>query len=352
MRICLSSVALVLALTGLLVFCYSALEAQTPGTLYATTGAAGQTLITIDPSTGAGTFVDSVGTLGPLTEIEFRSDGVLFGSTGNSTANIITIDPLTGDESLVGTHATGSVNGLEFDENDILLGSFLSGGTTDLVSVDQSTGQLTTIGPTGVSIISGLAFSPGGTLYAVGHGGGASSLYTINPTTGASTLVGSMGFDAVGALEFGPNGILFGGVGSFDANFAGYIIMIDTLTGAGTALGPTGYPGISGLSYVPAPTSIDSDMPAGIPNFYALRQNYPNPFNPTTHIKYSISRRQFVFLKVYDALGKEIAVLVNEQKQAGEYEVEFDGSRLASGLYFYRIQAGKFTQMKKMVLIK
>jgi hypothetical protein len=85
---------------------------------------------------------------------------------------------------------------------------------------------------------------------------------------------------------------------------------------------------------------------------FKLEQNYPNPFNPTTKIEFRIADFGFVSLKVYDVLGNEIATLVNEEKPAGEYEVEFDGSRLPTGIYFYQLQAGNFVETKKMVLLK
>jgi len=85
---------------------------------------------------------------------------------------------------------------------------------------------------------------------------------------------------------------------------------------------------------------------------YSLSNNYPNPFNPTTYIKYQIPELSFVTLKVYDVLGNEIATLVNEEKPAGKYEVEFDGAGLPSGIYFYRIQTSSFHETKKMVFMK
>jgi len=85
---------------------------------------------------------------------------------------------------------------------------------------------------------------------------------------------------------------------------------------------------------------------------FALLQNYPNPFNPSTSIQYAISSRQFVTLKVFDVLGKEVATLVNEEKSAGSYDIEFNASQLASGVYIYKIQAGDFVQTKKMILMK
>jgi photosystem II stability/assembly factor-like uncharacterized protein len=90
---------------------------------------------------------------------------------------------------------------------------------------------------------------------------------------------------------------------------------------------------------------------------YFLSQNYPNPFNPSTKIKFEIPDQNrndnaIVTLKIYDILGREIATLVNEEKPAGEYEVEFDGSNLTSGVYFYQLKAGSFVETRKMVLIK
>jgi len=97
----------------------------------------------------------------------------------------------------------------------------------------------------------------------------------------------------------------------------------------------------------------DKELPSG----YVLYQNFPNPFNPTTKIKYSISDVGASLMKplrltVYDILGNEVAILVNGQKPAGEYEVEFSGETLPSGIYFYQLRAGDFTDTKSFVLIK
>jgi hypothetical protein len=88
------------------------------------------------------------------------------------------------------------------------------------------------------------------------------------------------------------------------------------------------------------------------PYKFSLEQNYPNPFNPVTTIKYSIGKTQFVTLKVYDVLGNETAILVNEEKPSGTYEVIFDGKNLSSGIYFYRLSAGSFNLIRKMTLMK
>jgi hypothetical protein len=98
-------------------------------------------------------------------------------------------------------------------------------------------------------------------------------------------------------------------------------------------------------------TDIDASGSFKI-NDFQLAQNYPNPFNPSTKIKYSIPRSSFVTLKVFDMLGREVFTLVNEYKPANNYEIEFNASRLPSGIYFYRIQAGSFVETKKLVLLK
>ncbi|MBS4036432.1 MAG: T9SS type A sorting domain-containing protein [Ignavibacterium sp.] len=89
---------------------------------------------------------------------------------------------------------------------------------------------------------------------------------------------------------------------------------------------------------------------------FLLTQNYPNPFNPSTIIRYQLRDEGFVTIKVYDILGKEVATLVNEEKLAGSYEIEFhpvSGIRnLASGVYYYQLRSGEFVETKKMILVK
>lgn len=89
-----------------------------------------------------------------------------------------------------------------------------------------------------------------------------------------------------------------------------------------------------------------------IPDKFKLSQNYPNPFNPATNINFSIPASGMVKLVVYDILGKQISVPVNENLSAGNYKIDFNASGLASGIYFYRLEAEGFTDMKKMILVK
>ena len=100
-----------------------------------------------------------------------------------------------------------------------------------------------------------------------------------------------------------------------------------------------------GLSFV-------NPISYNVPDKFSLYQNYPNPFNPVTRIKFDITKREAVKLKIFDLLGREIKTLVNEQLQPGTYEFEWDGTKYSSGIYFYEIISDKYTETRKMVLIK
>ncbi len=97
-------------------------------------------------------------------------------------------------------------------------------------------------------------------------------------------------------------------------------------------------------------TDISTEL--SLPSNYILYNNYPNPFNPTTKIKYDLPKASEVQLIVYDNLGREVATLVNEQKPAGSFEVEFNASQLSNGVYFYELRAGDFRDVKKLILLK
>ena len=111
------------------------------------------------------------------------------------------------------------------------------------------------------------------------------------------------------------------------------------------------------VSVIDIPVTVENEI---LPSQFQLSQNYPNPFNPSTTIRFTITESGLVTLKVYDILANEVTSLVNEEKSAGVYEVEFDGNGLTSGIYFYRLQAGdpstgsgqSFIDVKKMILLK
>lgn len=147
-----------------------------------------------------------------------------------------------------------------------------------------------------------------------------------------------------------------GGGTSYTSNF----ILFDAIG----QQGPTGYSSNSTMQLTSGllgsyDVLTDVKKEEQLPTEYKLFQNYPNPFNPTTKIKYSIpvetlraTSPQYVTLKVYDILGNEVATLVNEEQPAGEYEINFDASKLTSGTYFYQLNTGEYSCTKKMLLIK
>ena len=106
----------------------------------------------------------------------------------------------------------------------------------------------------------------------------------------------------------------------------------------------------TGVFNIGIPTTVETEE--NIPDVYSLAQNYPNPFNPATTIKYSIPKEGLVTLKVYNVIGEEVATLVNEIKQVGNYNLTFDAENLSSGVYLYRLKAGSFVETKKMILVK
>lgn len=130
--------------------------------------------------------------------------------------------------------------------------------------------------------------------------------------------------------------------------FRGDILFVNDTTGWSVGGGGHIYKTSNGGTYVGiSPHSYIT------PKEFNLLQNYPNPFNPVTEIKFELPQNTFVTLVVYNAIGVEVVRLVNnEYRNAGRYSVSFDGSNLASGIYFYSITAGTFKVVKKMVLIK
>ena len=120
-----------------------------------------------------------------------------------------------------------------------------------------------------------------------------------------------------------------------------------------------GYPDLLGIGLQDSTVQVwGIESPSGVSDKdliaagFQLQQNYPNPFNPSTRIQYQVASNSQVSLKVYDVLGNEVATLVDENKPAGNYEVNFDASGLASGMYLYKIQAGSFVETKKMILLR
>jgi len=153
-------------------------------------------------------------------------------------------------------------------------------------------------------------------------------------------------FDVYQTIDSGRTWIKSNSINQIENVFDGGLFMLNK--DLGWAVGSGGYI----FKYTSEGISSVKDVEFNSLTNYSLFQNYPNPFNPLTKITYSIPQFSFVTLKVYEVLGNEIAILVNEEKPVGSYEVEFDGSELTSGVYFYRIQASDYVETKKMTLIK
>ena len=109
---------------------------------------------------------------------------------------------------------------------------------------------------------------------------------------------------------------------------------------------------LNAVQYMITGTVGVAKEPVAVVKKFALDQNYPNPFNPSTSIAYQMSKEEFVSIKVYDLVGREVATLVNEVKPAGSYSIQWNAAGMCSGVYFYKMQANSFSAMRKMLLLK
>jgi len=172
-----------------------------------------------------------------------------------------------------------------------------------------------------------------GGLYTVAGGMTVNGIAKWNDNSGWSSL--GSGFWSGGSNVFGAYAI---GIYNNELIATGIFSSVNNVSAGNIAK----YSGLVGIK-----TSGE-----GLPANFKLYPNYPNPFNPSTKIKFDIQKSSFTNITVFDILGKEVSTLVNEQLKSGSYEVNFDGTNLPSGVYFYRIESGTFTENKKMILLK
>ncbi len=155
--------------------------------------------------------------------------------------------------------------------------------------------------------------------------------------------------------KYGANWALSNNTGSNDNEAASgsdhFIELIPNMLSA-TVHNVFGVTGTHQLEDVVTGGLAVEEISNAVPSVYSLKQNYPNPFNPTTNIQFAIPKAGFVTMKVYNLLGQEVSTLVDEYKNAGTYKVDFNASNLSSGVYFYKIDAGSYTSVKKMILMK
>jgi CubicO group peptidase (beta-lactamase class C family) len=266
--------------------------------------------------------------------------------------------------------APSDFRGLDFSPNGNLYVGSLDGR---IYTINTATG-LAALAATSRISISALAFDPAsGALWAGVRTNPVlrDRIYKIALPSGDTVGVGNTGFNQqLADLAFDPAGNLFALVGNPLSSLKYRLARIDTATGVGRELGSTGLTGMAAIAFSPASTvtpvraHADNDLPAAL----QLEQNYPNPFNPATTIAYSVtgvglqnlasSTREpqagscSVKLSVFDLLGREVAVLVNEKKEPGSYVATFNATGLASGVYIYRLVGGGSSQTLKMVLMR
>jgi hypothetical protein len=272
--------------------------------------------------------------------------------SGNNT-EIVRVNAGQGDSYTLVTLDLVGLTGMDFDTSGTLYACQQDG---DIFSIDITNGNYTLV-TTATHGLNAITFNPTtnelwGALRKT-FGNYKDSVYTIDLTTGEATPVGRTGLTVPTTdMAFDGQGNLYGVSGT--SNQEGQFFQIDQTTGAGTLVGTgVGYNHTTGLAYsINGPVlSVDGGN-STLPQNYSLKQNFPNPFNPSTKIKYSIPEMSIVTLTLFNLLGEEVTTLVNEEKTAGNYTVEFNAANLPSGIYFYRIQAGSFVETKKMVLMK
>jgi len=332
------------------------------GVCYASTGIIDSgRILTIDIKSGVGTLIGPSG-LTAVPGLAINSNGDMYGIDGAFGGNfdLYKIDAAMGKAVFVGSPGLASLPAIAFDGNDVLYGLGLDPVTFvfNLYTINITSGVPTLVGPAPMGNWRGMAFDPiTGTIWASTSD---DSIYVIDPNTGTPTLIGTTGL-GVGTpdIHFDEMGNLYGATGGGRGGPNNFI-SIDKTTGAGTIIGSIGFTSVSGLSFFDKLVSVEDDETANVPRVHDLLQNYPNPFNPSTIINYQIPNPGYVTLIVYDVLGNEIAILVDEEKSEGSYEFKFNAIRLPSGIYFYRLQAGdpstgsgqSFVETKKMVLLR
>lgn len=254
----------------------------------------------------------------------------------------------------------------QFDTGGVHLGPFISGNVNStwfLLPRDNTDILVTSINsPQGLG-----RFSPTGTFlgsfasvtsfpqqsFLQNNGDVAVANFTSGPQEGV-LIFPAAGGSFIRQLTgvSGNRGVWVLGNGNYLTSNAAGVHELDSATGN---LVRTIAPGIQGRMF----SLYDTDLLVGlnnptgsVPDNYSLSQNYPNPFNPSTKISFSIPDNQFVTLKIYNALGKEVKTLVSSKLNAGTYDYSFEAGELSSGMYFYTLEAGYFMETKKMVLIK
>jgi hypothetical protein len=228
--------------------------------------------------------------------------------------------------SIANCYATGSITGSANGVNGI-------GGVAGLNSNSGTVSNCYAIGyVTGVNYVGGVV----GEIY---DSATISNCYWNTQTTGMSSGYGNI----IHGGTFSGSGLSTAEMHQ-SSSFSGWDF--STIWSISPSIN-NGYPYFT-LNII---TSVEAAI-VGTPKTFSLLQNYPNPFNPTTTISFNLSSRLFVSLNVFDLLGREVATIVSEEMSAGSYSLQWNAATMPSGVYFYRLQAGSFTETKRLVLLK
>jgi uncharacterized delta-60 repeat protein len=282
-------------------------------------------------------------------DTEFGTDGTVLQDFNGSDDYILDIGMQEDGKIVVAGRSTDA------DDTTIrfTIARYNTDGTPDIGFADNGIALVDFGSPS--AFASALKIDPSGMMYVAGtteSGGGGEDTRT--------TALAVLRPDGSLESDFGDDGKqVFGfGVGPIDVASA---LDIDPVSGRIAIAGYTGARtdgdlaieiGVARLIGMPSDNPTDIAISEDLPSIFTLYQNYPNPFNPSTLIRYDIPVASYVLLEVYNVLGQKVAVLVDEFREAGNYSTQFDAGHLPSGTYYYRIQAGDFMQMKKLMLIK
>jgi hypothetical protein len=379
-----------------------ALAIKSTGEMYAMSHTASSDLYSVNASTGAGIFVANTGLLFPG-DICFDAEDVLYGV--DDTNVLYTIDENTGTRTVVGPTGV-TLGGLAYDPTD---GTMYGSGTNDdIYTIDLATGAVTLVGTTGLGgNTPDILFDQAGNLFGTKRGsGGVYDYIAIDKATGAGTVIGSIGFIAVVGLATRlepPQAIPCTDVATFqtrcrvggtiqarltlaNTNYTGEVVEF-SIDGAPyqVTVGSNGRAQLSVGVFDVGEHTVELTIPAGcvdpaivrcrqgnalsdaelwddesgweVPGPTAMYGNYPNPFNPSTTFRYSLSEQGEVSIRIYNMLGQVVKTVVNQVQTAGYHEVKWDGtnetgSKVSSGIYVYRMEAGRFVETNKLLLLK